>query len=535
MARVPSLTHFLTDASVVRLCTVLGQIGRAKVTVHDRSGQRVVYTGSDPPWALGPLDDDAHLVAHAMTTMERSAGVIPHDGRMIEPVMVAGEIIGAIVIEADALRAAAANIDKVRDVVARLAATISEFCEQDVLLRQRNAELSVLFRLSSMLVSARDVDTVLSVALRSAVQILSADAGCVHLLEDDGRQPLRAHLNLSGQFIKAVTAAPPESAPMRELMAAEGLEGLVTGSLYFSGRSLGQLRLFWRRSVFMEPPEQALLQTIMEQVSAAVASARLIVNESRARQVQRQLKLAADVQRRMLPRTIPNHPRLDIDARYIPSMELGGDFYDLIDLSGHLGLLIGDVAGKGVPAALLMASVRSSFRAYAHDLYHLSEVMARVNRALARDTLANEFTTIFYGVIDPASLRLTYCNAGHDPPLLLRAKPGRPPVDADFHELEAGGMVVGVDASQTYASGMFDLQKGDTIIAYTDGIVDARNFENERFGRTRLRAGILSFLARTPDATAKALADHLVWEVRRFIGLNPQVDDETLVILRVRG
>lgn len=537
MERAPiSITDFLTDASFIALCQALGSIARATVTVHDVQGRRVVYTRGDPPWTLAPADEDAARVRDAMHHMGPATGVIAGDGRLLEPLLVAGNVIGAVVIAPAApIRSGTNDLDRLRTVIAQLCSTVNELCENDALLRQRNAELSVLFRLSSLLVTARDLDAVLNVALRSAVELLNADAAAIHLLDDDGVSALRAHVGLSDRFVLAAADVFPEGEPLRDMLAEDGLVGVISASLSFNNRPLGTLRLFHRRSMFLEPSEQALLQTITEQVAAAVASARLIESEQRAVAMERQLALAADVQRRMLPRVAPTFPRLDIDARYIPSLELSGDFYDLIDLNGHLGVLIGDVAGKGVPAALLMAAVRASVRAFAGDHYHLDDVMTRANKAMVRDTQPQEFATVFYGVVDPASLRLTFCNAGHDPPFLLRPPVGRPPEASDLHELSSGGMAIGIDGTQTYERGMFDLQAGDTIVAYTDGFVDARNFSGQKFGRARLRQSIVDALRTTPAATARAVADHIVWDVRRFVGLNPPVDDQTLVVLRVRG
>ncbi len=526
-----SITDFLTDASVVQLCAALAGIAQARITVHDDRGRRIDYTGGTPPWSVAPEDDEARRISDALHHGPNEA--VSVDGRVVEPLVVAANVIGGVVIDAEPARHASGELDGLRAIVSKLVLTINEFCDQDMLLRHRNAELSLLFRLSSLLVAARDTDEVLTIALRSAIEILGADAGLVHLIDAEGRSVLRADINLSDSFLDSLKPLAADSIAFREALAAEGYPGIIAGSLFFNARSLGSLRLLWKKPILLEAEEQALLQTIIEQVSAAVASARLIEAQSKARATQRQLRLASDVQRRMLPQSLPNIPRFDIDARYVPTMELGGDFYDLIDLSGHLGLLIGDVAGKGVPAALLMAAVRASLRAHASSLYHLDEVMSRVNRAMVRDTQPNEFATIFYGVIDPVSLRLTYCNAGHDPPLLLRRVDGRGAEERDLYELTAGGMVIGVDPAQIYARGMFDLAPGDTLVAYTDGIVDAMNFESKRFGRPRLRKAILD-AANTPGATAKSVADHIIWEVRRSIGLNPQTDDETLVVVRVR-
>jgi sigma-B regulation protein RsbU (phosphoserine phosphatase) len=249
--------------------------------------------------------------------------------------------------------------------------------------------------------------------------------------------------------------------------------------------------------------------------------------------IQRQLQLAADVQRRMLPRGTPTNPRLDFAARYVPSFELGGDFYDFVELHGHVGVVVGDVVGKGIAAALFMAAVRASLRAHAQQVYDLDEVVARVNQALCRDTADNEFASLWYGVIDPAKLRLTYCSAGHEPTIIVRVPKHRPPTHADIDELTVGGMVVGIDPSQRYQRAVFDMQARDVLVAYTDGVTDAINFDGQRFGRKRIKESILRVLTENPQATAAEIVERLLWEIRQFAGLSPRQDDRSLVVVRV--
>jgi sigma-B regulation protein RsbU (phosphoserine phosphatase) len=168
-----------------------------------------------------------------------------------------------------------------------------------------------------------------------------------------------------------------------------------------------------------------------------------------------------------------------------------------------------------------MAAVRASLRAYAQDVYDIDEIVARVNVALSRDTLDNEFATLFYGVLDPATRRLTYCNAGHEPPLLLR--------QGKLSSLTAGGMIVGVDEKQEYDKGLVDLLPGDLLLIYTDGLSEAFNFAGQKFGRQR----IIEAMLQTEGHSAQQALNHVLWQMRRFVGLNRSPDDLTLVCIRV--
>jgi sigma-B regulation protein RsbU (phosphoserine phosphatase) len=303
--------------------------------------------------------------------------------------------------------------------------------------------------------------------------------------------------------------------------------------MVFKNRPQGVIRLYSRRPRGFDEGERRLLHSLAEQAAAALEQSRLLKFEQEEQRIQRQLQLAADVQRRMLPRSVPNVPRLDMAARYVPSFELGGDFYDFIVLSGHLGLMVGDVVGKGIAAALLMSAVRASLRAHVQEVYDLDEVVSRVNQALWSDTRENEFASLWYGVIDPAKLRLTYCSAGHEPPFVVHLPKGRAPTEANISELNVGGMVVGIDPTQRYQRAVFDLKPRDVIIAYTDGLCDTSNFSGERFGKKRLRAAVLKALTENPDATAAQVVDRVMWEVRQFAGLSPRPDDQTVIAVRV--
>ena len=193
----------------------------------------------------------------------------------------------------------------------------------------------------------------------------------------------------------------------------------------------------------------------------------------------------------------------------------------------HEAVQVGDVVGKGVPASLLMASVRASLRAYAHETYELRDIVRKVNDALCRDTRDEEFTTLFYGVLNPATGRLTYCNAGHEPALHFRA------ADRSVHPLTTGGMIVGILPKLAYDQAVVDLAPGDALLLYTDGLHEAMNFDDEPYGRQRV-ADTFAQAAAQPDHDADAILHHVLWEKRRFTGIRRPGDDTTLVVLQRR-
>jgi sigma-B regulation protein RsbU (phosphoserine phosphatase) len=225
----------------------------------------------------------------------------------------------------------------------------------------------------------------------------------------------------------------------------------------------------------------------------------------------------------MLPLNPPSTPQLELACLYEPSLELGGDLCDFIELDeGRRGLVIADVAGKGLAASVLMASIRGALRILARTSRGLVRIVQSLNDQLCRDTLPAEFATLFYGEVSADGRSLIYCNAGHDPPLLLRG--------TELIELHSTGLAVGIDPCAEYETGRLRLRRGDILLLYTDGCVDALDFNDIRFGRQRLRDSLLRYA----DQPAERLARSILWDIRRFIGLARQTDDITLVLARVK-
>lgn len=549
-----SILDFLTDGSLVGLCDQLSRLTGLQVELQDTTGRVIRKAGA------------AHSPDGKQWVLSDAPSALAGLGVTRVPLRLAGEPLGALVLGPGEPEAPDDGRRRVESVLQLLAQTAGELCEQQVELQHRMKEVSALARVGSLLTRAPSPQRVLEVVLDQALDLLGMDAGSIMLLKERGDgtfshneedlqlalarnlsqgwleypQPLSKErlfdkLAMTGQIVVSPNLSEDDRVLLKERAAQEGLAAALHAGMVFKNEALGVIRLYSREPRTFDDAEKKLLLSLASQAAAALEQSRLLTLEQEEQALQRQLSLAADVQRRMLPRGVPNFPQLDVAARYIPSYDLGGDFYDFIDLNGHLGVCVGDVVGKGIAAALLMASVRASLRAYAQDVYDLDVVVGRVNQALCRDTREHEFASLWYGVIDPFKMRLTYCSAGHEPPIVIRVPKHRAPTLADVDELTVGGMVVGIDPSQRYQRAVFDIKAGDVLLAYTDGLPDAVNFEGQRFGKQRVRDAFLRCLQEKPHASAGEVVERMLWEVRQFSGLSKgRSDDKTVLAVRVR-
>jgi predicted SnoaL-like aldol condensation-catalyzing enzyme len=237
--------------------------------------------------------------------------------------------------------------------------------------------------------------------------------------------------------------------------------------------------------------------------------------------IEQELQVARQIQQELLPDSVPKLEGWQIATYYGPAREVGGDFYDFVELSrGRLGLIVGDATGHGMPAALVMATTRGMLRAVVQSLESPGEVLARVNEALAAEIPPSTFITCFYSILDPESGRFIYANSGHNLPCRRH--------DDQADELRARGMPLGLMPGTEYEEKEALLEVGDSVLLYSDGLVEAHDPEGEMFGFPRLRR-----LVAEHAAEEGSLPDFLMDELRSFTGDRwEQEDDITLVTLR---
>ncbi len=237
----------------------------------------------------------------------------------------------------------------------------------------------------------------------------------------------------------------------------------------------------------------------------------------------KELEIASGIQQSFLPESTPEIEGIDLAALNLPAREVGGDFYDFIPVStDKWGLVIADVSGKGVPAALFMALSRTLVRANAIGNPTASDAIRRANDLIAEDDRSSMFVTLFYGVLDPNKKTLTYVNAGHNPPLVLGRGGG------DIKMLEAKGTALGVMPDIELEEKKISLREGDIVVLYTDGVTEAINNKEEQFGQDRL----IEVIAQSTNLSAQDLIDRIEEEVTVFAQGQPQFDDFTLVVLK---
>src|SRR5215831_4766531 len=239
----------------------------------------------------------------------------------------------------------------------------------------------------------------------------------------------------------------------------------------------------------------------------------------------RELEIAREVQEHLFPQRLPPVQGLEYCGQCRPAREVGGDYYDFLELpDGRLGIAIGDVSGKGVGAALMMASLEASLRALASVVQDPADLMGRVNSLVCEASAENRYATLFYAEYHPATRRLMYVNAGHNPPIVLRNSGGA----CEVFRLETGGSVIGL-LPQRFHQGAFAHQTGDLVVLFTDGVSESMNVCDEEWGEEKMIE-----LAKTCcGLPASEAVRRILAAAQAFAGGAPQHDDMTLVVLRM--
>jgi phosphoserine phosphatase RsbU/P len=266
------------------------------------------------------------------------------------------------------------------------------------------------------------------------------------------------------------------------------------------------------------------LLTVMANVAAIrIEHARLAEEEQKGLLLAKDLDQAAEIQRGLLPTSAPQMPGIDLAGYNAACRTVGGDYYDFIPYpDGRVAILVGDVSGKGMPAALLMSNLQARVQVLFEDPTNLAALVTRLNRVIAANCPANRFISFFIGVYEPVTGEITYVNAGHNPPLLVHC-------EGAVEELEGTGLLLGIMPSAQYQQRSCKLEVGDVVVLFSDGVTEAEQPDTqEQFGEERLA----KILAEQSCNSAKAIIEVINQRIAEFTNGSPPADDITLLVAR---
>ena len=399
-------------------------------------------------------------------------------------------------------------------------------------------ELDLIYRLSRRGLSALDAQDNVAFILEEAMEIFEADAGwLMHVGVEPVFRPVAHGITcdvataIEGAVVSRVVGS-GKSRLFYDLK--EEMGGVDTGLATFLCSVLKTDRsVFGALCVARKPGHPGftagdlkLADVLASQAAIGLENANLHRRRMEEREaivrMQEEMRLARSIQDRLLPKHMPSLVGYEVAGCTIPAQSVGGDYFDFIPMGrDHLALCLGDVSGKGMPAALLMAYLQAAIRGQTLQSVSPAECLTRSNRLLFQSTDIERFATCFYGVLDAGAHSLRYANAGHDRPILISTL-GKPML------LDEAGLVLGLLEECRYENVTIPLQPGEALVIYSDGIIDATNTDDAEFGKERL----LELLAGLRGAPADVLLDRIVGDVRRHSGEAPQIDDMTVVVVR---
>jgi len=309
---------------------------------------------------------------------------------------------------------------------------------------------------------------------------------------------------------------------LREILLKNDVQALIPmahqdkllGYLLLGGKLSGQP---YSKSDF------EFLTTLVSQAVISLENARLFEETLEKQRLEEELNVARTIQKKLLPKQLPEISGYDIYGMNDSSQQVGGDYYDVIQIDeNRIALAIGDVSGKGVPASLLMANLQAALRVMMTPELNLAEVVAKLNTLIHANTGSDKFITFFISILDVRTNMLTYVNAGHNNPVHLS-------VDKKITFLEDGGIILGILPNYAYQTGTITLAPGDLVLTYTDGVNEAIDASGEEWGEEPLYDLIKST---SPDMPVREIVEKILRTIKTFAGDEPQADDVTMLAFR---
>jgi serine phosphatase RsbU (regulator of sigma subunit)/pSer/pThr/pTyr-binding forkhead associated (FHA) protein len=532
-------------------------MSHAHLRIHDVTGSRTVVL-DQPVFTIGrrstanlPCESSDISREHATIVHEGDRHVLRDCGSRYGTYVNGDRIDEHVLVTGDRIRLGRTSaLELVFEADGTSRSRLSEIASDLTDLRQ----LAIMMDVLRALGSGRVLDEVLALVVDAALEVSKADRGFVMLAHEHGELEFRVarargrqalpgtSFSTSGKIPREVFATGrsqlvddlegrpdhPETVligighvmcvPLRVTAMGTGQQSAANGSriigvLYLDGRKRNP-----RRSSSI----LSSLEAFATQAALAIESARLYAEAAEKARLDRDLRVAAEIQRALLAEPAYSGAICDVAAASLPCRTIGGDFYDYLEREdGAFAFALGDVAGKGPPAALLAAAAQSHFVAQATNAGDPAQTVARINLALLRRMIEARFATMFHGVITPAG-ELSYCNAGHEPPVVV--------TDEGVTSLETGGPILGLFGDATYASASVQLRPHDRVVICSDGVTEAVNVSGEEFGRLRL----LDVIQRHRSGSVEHMLERVLEALRTFSHGAPQSDDMTLLVVGYR-
>jgi sigma-B regulation protein RsbU (phosphoserine phosphatase) len=543
--------------AVSRHCRRLVSARIARIWIARRGGRRLVAQefGEDdsPPierrlgrgeglagWAI--VHEQSLRLGANDPRPELQGQVDPFTSALVIPLFRRGTAFGAIecLDKEGASEFSAVDFDRLEIAVEHIS-----FALDNALLYQeterRALEKEVLLELSRTISTPLELDGVIEAIFKALRQVVGFDAAAIYLVnrktlalemvseygypaDSDEAFQLQVGQGIVGWVAKTgePVIVPDVRRDSRYVQAREETRSELAAPLLLEGRTIGVFNLESNLEDAYHEGHLDLLSAFAAQAAVAIERARLTRELLERRHLEKELTIARDIQLSFLPKSNPILPGFEIAGTSRPHDQVGGDYYDFIRVSeSRLGIAIADVAGKGIPAALLMAGFRMSLLAEIRNEFAIRAVMRKVNSLVYESTDRHVFVTAFYGLLDSRNRGLTFSNAGHNPPILHRA-------DGTIIPLVDGGVALGVLPDAQYEDRPIAIRPGDVLVFYTDGISEAESPTGEQFGTSRIEQRIAELAGRS----AQEILDGIISTVLQWCGTRGPNDDLTVVVLK---
>ncbi len=422
---------------------------------------------------------------------------------------------------------------------------ISKLEEENSRLRRSIRELSILNEIAIAISSALSLDKIIDFIINKCIKHFKVEQGAIMLLEEsedkyslhtmarridksDVNIPYRLNTQLTGWMIKNLRALLVNDLKSDERFKFDAspdlsINSLLAAPLVFKNKIIGIISLFNKKEGEFTEEDKRFISIVAIEAAQLIENARLHQKELEYQKIEEELRLAAQIQRGLLPGEIPGVKNYDIAAINLPARSVSGDYYDIARLSdSKLFFCVGDVSGKGIPAALLASSLQATLHGQVLMDISPSECMKNTNFVLYNNTTPEKFATLFYGLLDVQSHELFYVNAGHNPPFFFSVK------ERQFSRLEEGGIILGFMEDTGYDTGSKYFDRGDVLVVYSDGVSEAMNERDEEFSEERLKRIIEGIIYEE----AGKILNRIIDEVRTFSQNVSQNDDITLMVIK---